>query len=144
PLPNSPSDPNGLITTARNVYNFRQEIVRLDHRLTSNTDLFFRFDDDSIPTVEPNGLFTGVSQFPGVGTTETNSPGRSYIGHATIRFSAKSLLDVGYAFSYGAILSDPTGLMASVNSPDINPTLPFQSSLARVPTLTFLGGTTFT
>ena len=144
PLPNSPSDPNGLITTARNVYNFRQEIVRLDHRLTGNTDVFFRFDDDSIPTIEPNGLFTNLSQFPGVGTTETNSPGRSYIGHATIRFSPKSLLDVGYAFSYGAILSDPTGLMASANSPDINPTLPFQSSLARVPTLTFLGGTTFT
>jgi hypothetical protein len=144
PLPNSPSDPNGLITTARNVYNFRQEIVRLDHRLTNNTDLFFRFEDDSIPTIEPNGLFTGASQFPGVGTTQTNSPGRTYIAHGTIRFSSNSLLDLGYAFSYGAIISDPTGLMASANSPDINPTLPFTSSLARVPTLTFLGGTTFT
>src|SRR4029079_7010564 len=94
PLPNSPTDPNGLIVAVRNVYNFRQEIARLDHRLTNNTDLFFRFDDDSIPTIEPNGLFTNASQFPGVGTTSTNSPGRSYIGHATIRFSSNSLLDL--------------------------------------------------
>ncbi len=144
PLPNSPTDPNGLIVTARNVFNFRQEIVRLDHRLTNNLDVFFRFDDDSIPTIEPNGLFTGASQFPGVGTTNTNAPGRSYIGHGTYRLSSSSLLDFGYAFSYGAILSDPTGLMASANSPDINPTLPFTSSLPRVPSLTFLGGTTFT
>ena len=35
PLPNSATDPNGLTVTERNVYNADQQIVRIDHNLTS-------------------------------------------------------------------------------------------------------------
>lgn len=143
PLPNSPSDPNGLIVTERNVYNGNQQIVRIDHNFTSKFSAFFRFENDSIPTVEPGGLFSG-SGFPGVGVTNTNAPGRNYLGHVNYVFSPTLLLDMGYAFSQGAILSDPVGLMAKKNSPDVNPTLPFASTLPRIPSLTFTGGTSLT
>src|SRR5579885_2170710 len=143
PLPNSPSDPNGLIVTERNVYNANQQIVRIDQTFTPKLAAFFRFENDAIPTVEPGGLFQG-SGFEGVNTTSTNAPGRGYLGHVTYTFSPTLLFDMGYAFSRGAILSDPIGLMAKKNSPDVNPVLPFASTLPRVPSLSFTGGTALT
>jgi hypothetical protein len=47
--------------------------------------------------------------------------------------------EAGYAYSYGAVLSTPTGLDASANSPDIKPALPFPVTLGRIPSLTFSG-----
>jgi hypothetical protein len=52
--------------------------------------------------------------------------------------------EAGYAYGYGAIVSDPTGLDASVNSPDINVKLPYAVSLGRIPTMNFGGVSTLT
>ncbi len=59
---------------------------------------------DSIPTIEPGGLFTS---FPvdGIATTSTNSPGHQYNIHVTAALSPTFLIDGGYGYSYGAILS---------------------------------------
>lgn len=136
-------DATGTLVTApqRNLFNGNQQIVRIDQQLGQKMNLFFRMVNDSIPTQEPGGLFQG-SGFPGVNTTNTNAPGRTYLGHATYVINPTLLIDGGYAFSYGALLSDPVGLMANANSPDIKPTLLFPSTLPRVPTLTFSSGTT--
>jgi len=136
-------DSTGTLVTPpqRNLFNGNQQIVRIDQQFGQKLNLFFRMVNDSIPTQEPGGLFQG-SGFPGVNTTNTNAPGRTYLGHATYVINPTLLLDGGYAFSYGALLSDPVGLMANANSPDIKPTLLFPSTLPRVPTLTFTGGTT--
>lgn len=138
-------DPAGNLTTAplRNVFNANQQIVRVDQQIGGKLSAFFRYINDAIPTVEPGGLFSGVG-YPGVQTTSTNAPGRIYLGHATYIFTPTLLLDGGYAFSQGALLSDPTGSALNVNSPDIKPNLPFASTLARIPALTFQGGTGIT
>ena len=133
------TDGHTLLTNQRNVFNQRQEIVRIDQRFGNKVSGFFRFIDDKLPTVEPGGLFSGTG-YPGVQTTSTNSPGRTYLGHLTYVVTPKLLIDVGYAYSSGAIVSDPTGQVLSANSPDVKPTLPFPVTLGRIPALTFLGG----
>lgn len=138
-------DPSGNLVTApqRNLFNGNQQIVRIDQQLGQKLNVFFRLINDSIPTQEPGGLFQG-SGYPGVNTTNTNAPGRIYLGHVTYVITPTFLIDGGYAYSYGALLSDPVGLAANANSPDIKPTLPFPSTLPRVPALTFTNGTTIT
>jgi Carboxypeptidase regulatory-like domain/TonB dependent receptor/TonB-dependent Receptor Plug Domain len=136
-------DSTGTLVTPpqRNLFNGNQQIVRIDQQFGQKLNAFFRMVNDSIPTQEPGGLFQG-SGFPGVNTTNTNAPGRTFLGHVTYIINPTLLVDGGYAYSYGALLSDPVGLMANANSPDIKPTLLFPSTLPRVPTLTFTGGTT--
>lgn len=138
-------DATGTLVTPplRNLFNGNQQIVRIDQQVGQKLNIFFRFINDSIPTQEPGGLFQG-SGYPGVNTTNTNAPGRTYLGHATYVINPKLLLDGGYAFSYGALLSDPVGLALHANSPNIQPTLLFPSTLPRVPALTFTNGTTIT
>jgi hypothetical protein len=136
-------DATGTLVTPplRNLFNGNQQIVRIDQQLGQKFNVFFRFIHDSIPTQEPGGLFQG-SGYPGVNTTNTNAPGKIYLGHATYVITPTFLVDGGYAFSYGALLSDPVGTALNANSPDIKPNLPFASTLPRVPTLTFSSGTT--
>ncbi len=131
----------GTLVTApvRNVYNGNQQLVRIDQQLGQKVSIFFRFINDSIPTVEPFGLFQSTG-YPGVQITDTNAPGRTFLGHATYVVSPTLLVDGGYAYSHGALLSDPAGLALNANSPDVKPTLLFPSTLARVPTLSFSGG----
>ncbi|WP_263411499.1 TonB-dependent receptor [Terriglobus tenax] len=125
-----------FITTQQSAYNQNQQIGRLDHQFGQKLTATFRVINDIIPTEEPGGLFSG-SGLPGVNNTKTNAPGQNWLGHVTYTVTPTLLIDGGYAFSYGAITSDPTGLMAKANSPDINPVLPFTSSLARVPTISY-------
>jgi hypothetical protein len=128
-------DLNQLFWTGRNIFNYREESVRIDHRFNSKLSIFGRYLDDSIPTQEPGGLFTGLG-IPGVATTSTNSPGRNLAVHGTWTINPTLLADMGYAFSYGAVLSSPIGSMVAANSPDIKPTLPFGSA-SRIPGLSF-------
>jgi hypothetical protein len=133
PLPNGgPANPNNLVTSARNIFNHRQELLRIDHTFNEKVSVAVRYLNDSIPTIEPGGLFTG-SALPGVSTTSTNSPGRSWVVRSIQTFSQTWLNELGFAYSYGAIISDPTGLVNKSNSPDIQVALPFVSTLPRVP-----------
>ena len=97
-----------------------------------------RFLNDSIPTTEPGGLFTG-EPVPNIATTQTNSPGRTIVVHGVWTLRPTLLNEAGYNYSYGAINSTPVGLMARANSPDINVGLPFQSTLGVLPALNFSG-----
>ena len=138
---NSASSLFSLVTPQRNVFNGRQEVVRGDHLFGSKFSVFGRYEHDSIPTQEPGGLFTG-DQFPGVATTSTNSPGWQAMGHYTYAIRPNLLNDGGYGFNYSAIISDPIGLELKSQSPDVVSaiTLPFTSTLNRVPSVTFAGG----
>ena len=135
PAPNNAADQT-LTWTGRNIFNYREENVRIDHTLNSKLSLFGRYLDDAIPTQEPAGLFTGL-QIPGVANTSTSAPGRNLAVHATYLVTPNLVNDVGYAFSWGAVISDPTGLLSSPNSPDIQPTLPFNTGVKRVPDIDF-------
>ncbi len=138
-----PQDPvaHTLISPMRNIYNYRQELVKIDHVFGPKFSLSGRYINDSIPTQEPAGLWTGLN-VPNVATTSTNAPGHNFMVRGTATFSPSLLLDFGYAYSYGAIVSRNIGLASTKNSPGIVGaiTLPFADTLGRVPALYFDSG----
>jgi hypothetical protein len=123
---------------ARNTFNLRQEILKVDHIFSPKLALMGRFENDSIPTVEPGGLFTG-SALPGVATTSTNSPGKQFSIRATSTIRPTVVNEAGYSYSYGGVTSDPAGLGAARNAPDVISaiTLAFPAQVPRVPNLSF-------
>ena len=133
---------NTLNSLFRNVYDFEQELYKVDHIFGPKLAVSARFLRDQIPTTEPQGLFTGVP-IPGVAITNTNSPGHQWTFKGTSSFTPTLLNEIGYNYSYGAIVSNPTGLINSNASPDIKATLPFPVTLTQVPGLTFTSGTSF-
>jgi Carboxypeptidase regulatory-like domain/TonB-dependent Receptor Plug Domain len=141
-----PSDATGnLLFPTRGVFNFRQELIRLDHQFNNNVSAYYRFENDSIPTIEPGGIFNGTSVAPFVATTQTNSPGRTHVGHVTWVQSATTVLDIGASYSFGDVPSVVTGLLNYTNSPDIvarTPAFPFAVTRGRVPTITGNGFST--
>ena len=131
----APDSDNTLFYAGRETFNFRQEILRVDHNFNAKFSIFARFMDDSIPTQEANGLFSGVG-LPGVQTTNTNSPGRGFTARLTMILAPTLLNEVGYAYSYGDISSTPVGTNSSIVSPDIGPDMPFGIG-GRVPQIGF-------
>ncbi|HEY0427609.1 MAG TPA: carboxypeptidase regulatory-like domain-containing protein [Pyrinomonadaceae bacterium] len=132
PLPNVGQF--GLSFPAQGISNFRQEIFKLDTSFTSKFSAYYRFENDVIPTIDVNALFSSGSGLPGVSTTQTDSPGRTHTFQGTYLISP-SLIAVGrYTYGFGAILSNNKGLLALANSP-IAPPLPFANQRDRVPTI---------
>ena len=143
PPPNATtaSDPFGYTATLRNIFNFREEIIKIDHIVSNKLTFSGKILRDTIPTLEPGALFSNGPVVQGIGTTSTNSPGHNYTVRATITLNPTFLIELGYAYSYGAITSDPIGAMLAANSPDVANAvkLPFTSTLPRIPNLTFVG-----
>lgn len=141
-----PSDAVGNLTfPTRGVFNFRQELIRIDHQFSDNVSVYYRFENDSIPTIEPGGLFNGTAVAPFVATTQTNSPGRTHVGHITWVKSPTTVLDIGGSYSFGDVPSVVTGLLNSTNSPDIvskTPAFPYAVTRGRVPTISGNGFST--
>jgi len=132
-------DPHTLTNNMRNVYNDNQEFARIDHSFGPKTNLFYHFLRDDLPTTEGGGLFIGGGM-PGVSTTSTKSPGTQHVGHLTVAAHPTLLLDMGYAYSSGSIKSTPIGTVSSINSPGVNPSLPYTNTLGVVPSITYLSG----
>jgi hypothetical protein len=146
PLPQSG---NTLVANEHNTFNYRQEILRVDHTFNSRLSIFGRYMNDNIPTIEDGGLFNGNS-IPGIATTHTNSPGRSFVMTATMTFSPTFLNDLSYAYSYGAVLSTNAGnALTYAGSPDVAAiytapgALPYPNSLNRIPNISFSNLTGF-
>ena len=148
PLPNSAADilvgldPHTEINSIRNLFNDSQQIARIDYALNSRTNLYYRIVHDSLPTVEGGGLFVNGG-LPGVSTTHTKSPSNQELGHMTIAVHPTLLVDLGYAYTNGQIVSTPVGSIASASpywGGSVNPLLPFPSQLQVVPSLSFSVG----
>jgi len=123
PLP-APGASNTVFVPQRAINNANQELVKIDHQFSQKFSIWGKFHDDSIPTVEPGGLFS-CSSMPFGCVTHTNAPGRGIILHAQNTFRPNLLNESGFNFSRGAILSTPAGLTSKANAPDINVNLPF-------------------
>jgi hypothetical protein len=140
-----PADAAGnLFFPARGVFNFTQELVRLDHKFNDKLSAYYRFENDSIPTIDPIGLFGQGGGQPFVSTTESNSPGRTHVGRATFVQSPTTVWEFGASYSFGDVPSKVTGLLANENSPSIVGRLPafsFPATRGRVPTITSSGFT---
>ena len=145
PGPNAATaaNPFGFIGTLGNVFNFREDMVKIDHIFSPKLSVHGKVLHDTNPTIEQGGLFTTTS-IPGISSTSTHSPGHQYNIAGTYIPVSSFIVDAGYRYSYGAILSDVTGLENFSRSPDIataiGTSLPFANVLGRVPTLTFPGG----
>ncbi|MBO0722455.1 MAG: adenylyl cyclase, partial [Blastocatellia bacterium] len=132
PLPNAGG--NTLNSSVASIYNNRQELLRIDHNFSEKYTLSVRYLNDTFPTVEPGGYGVG-SALPGLATTNTESPGQSWLVRGVQTITPNLINEIGYAHSYGAIISRNFGLNVKANSPDINPTLPFTNTLDRVPNI---------
>jgi hypothetical protein len=146
PLPNAGTTANPFtdIATLGNIFNFREDMVKIDHVFGPKLTVNGKFLHDTNPTIEAGGLFTSMP-VNGIATTSTHSPGHQYNIAATFTPSAKFLIEAGYRYSYGAILSSVIGAENFSQSPDIQTaltnTLPFQNLLGRVPSITLTSGT---
>lgn len=123
----------------KNIFNSRQEMFRIDHRINDKFNLWGRVTIDDIPTTESGGLF-GQSSVPNMAITQTNSPGRGVVFHSVNIFRPSLVNDASFNFSQSAIVTVPVGLSARVNSPDINPKMPFPNPEGVVPTVTMSSG----
>ena len=133
PLPNT-SVANQLIAVAPNVADFRQEVLKIDHSFSDKWSMYYRYQQDKIPTIDVNSLFSSGSGLPGVSTTSTNSPGRTHTLQSTYAFTPSFIVEARYTFGYGAILSENIGLLSRARSP-INPPLAYTNQRDRVPTI---------
>jgi len=146
-VPNSPTvaNPFALITSIPNVADFRQEVLKIDHTFSARWSSYYRFERDSIPTIDANALFSSGSGLPGVSTTKTDSPGKTHTFQTTFIINPQLIFEGRYNYGYGAILSQNVGTLALANT-NIPVTLPFANTRDRVPTLTgngFTGLTSF-
>ncbi|MDQ2946057.1 MAG: carboxypeptidase regulatory-like domain-containing protein, partial [Acidobacteriota bacterium] len=138
-LPDGVPGTNALFTALRNVFNARQELYKIDHVFSQKLAISGRYLQDTIPTIEPGGLFTG-SPYPNLATTNTNAPGKSFTFRATSSFSPTWLNEAGYFYSYGAVTNTVAGLDNATLSPDIKVNLPYPTTLGRIPTISLTGG----
>ena len=122
----------------QNIFNSRQEVIRIDQRFGDRLNLWGKIANDAIPTTEPGGLFNG-SSIPYVAVTNTQSPGKIFVLHGVYSFSPALSSDTSFNFSQSRIISTPAGLMSKANTPDINPTEPFANLEGVAPELTYSG-----
>ncbi|HBB95902.1 MAG TPA: hypothetical protein DC054_10975 [Blastocatellia bacterium] len=140
-----PADAAGnLFFPARGVFNFTQELVRIDHKFGNKLSAYYRYENDSIPTIDPNGTFGQGGGQPFIATAKTNSPGRTHVARATWLQSATMVWEFGGSYSFGDVPSEIIGLDNLANSPTIAGRLPafqFPSTRGRIPTITGNGFT---
>lgn len=135
-----PQDPIGdkLTMSGKNQFNYRQELIRVDHTFSPKLMVTGRWMHDDIPTVNPAGLF-GFTNVLGYATSQTNSPGKNLLVRGTWTIKPTVLNEMGYSWSSGGIVSNPVGTSTFANSPDVVKAiqLPFASPLPRIPNLAF-------
>jgi hypothetical protein len=147
PTPNltTAANPFGYISNLPGIFNFREEMVKIDHIFSSKLTVNGKWLHDVNPTVEAGGLFSGSYPLPGIITTHTNSPGKQYNVAATWTPSPTLVIDGGYRYSYGAIINQMTGAASFDQATDVQTalgsTLPFANVLGRAPGVTLTGGT---
>jgi hypothetical protein len=133
PLPTNPVT-YVLSSSAKNKADFRQEVLKIDHTFTDKWSAFYRFQQDKIPTLDANALFSSGSGLPGVSTTETQSPGKAHTFQTTYVIKPTMILEARATYSYGAILSENVGTLSKdISSIPVN--LPFPNTRDRVPSV---------
>ena len=137
PLPQDPAA-DSLIMSGKNEFNYRQEIIRVDHTFSPKLMVTGRWMNDDIPTLNPAGLF-GFTNVLGYATSNTNSPGKNLLVRGTWTIKSTLLNEAGYAWSSGGIVSDPVGASTFKNAPNVVSAvkLPIPSALPRIPNIAF-------
>ncbi|MEO6807091.1 MAG: carboxypeptidase regulatory-like domain-containing protein [Edaphobacter sp.] len=134
-------DPHTLTSTIANKFNNNNTVVRIDQQFGQKLSIFYRYMHDTFPSFSGSGVFLAVP-IPGLSATVSTAPGTEQLGHATYVFNPTLLVNIGYAYSNGSILTTPQGALLSSQSPDIKIPLPYPSTADVVPTLAVGGMTT--
>lgn len=124
-----------------NEADFRQEIIKIDHSVNDKLSMFYRFQNDSIPTIDANAIFSSGSGIPFVSTTSTKSQGKTHTFQTTYIVSPNFIVEGKFTYGFGAILSENVGLLA-LNRSSITPNLPYTNARDRVPSVAFASGFT--
>src|SRR5439155_77919 len=76
PTPNAPtaSNPFRDLPTLGNIFNFREDMVKIDHVFGPKLTVNGKYLNDTNPTIEAGGLFTSMPVL-GIATTATHAPG---------------------------------------------------------------------
>jgi hypothetical protein len=133
-------DPHTILSAFKNTINNLDTVVRVDQQFGQKLTIFYRYLHDTFPEILPEGQFTTVP-IPGANTTVAVNPGTQHLGHGTYVLSPTAVLNAGYAFSNGNIVSTPSGFLSSAASPDVNPSLVYGNTVGVVPTVTVSGMT---
>ena len=134
-------DPHTILTNFKDTFNNLDSVVRVDQQFGQKLSAFYRYMHDTFPENLPQGQFTTV-YIAGANTASVVNPGTQHLAHGTYVFSPTLALNFGYAFSNGSIVSTPAGFLASAQSKDIQPQLPYANTVGLVPSLTINGMTT--
>jgi hypothetical protein len=134
------ADPHTIYTNFKDIFNNLDSTVRIDQQFGQKLNIFYRYLHDTFPEVLPQGQFTTV-YIAGANTTTVVNPGTQQLAHGTYIFSPTMLLNVGYSFSNGNIVSTPSGFLSSAQSPDVKPTLVYPNTVGLIPNLSIAGMT---
>lgn len=100
--PTSANGPSRYATSAPNINNTRQEVIRIDYDLNSTWRLTGRYTHDLSQTRELGGLFVGMA-FPGIATTDTTVPGQILAVGVKTLIGNNAINDFQYQRSSNAI-----------------------------------------
>ena len=131
-------DPHAILSSFRNIFNNLDSVVRIDQQIGQKLTVFYRYLHDTFPETLPQGQFTTVP-VPGANTTTAVNPGTQHLAHATYIINPTLLVNAGYAFSNGNIVSSAVGFLGSSQSPDIKVSLPYADTVGVIPTVTVAG-----
>lgn len=135
PVPNNALDPQGLIAQATGTLNDNQTIVRIDHTFSDRLSGFFRFLDDPTTQIAPEGMGANGTPIPGIATVDGKNGARNYLGQMTLVPSPNWVVEGGFSYLHAYIDARTIGFLAKINSPDINPILPFANGSELIPTI---------
>ncbi len=115
---------------------WREELVRIDHNLTDNYRLTFRYIHDSWSTVVPNPLWgTGTSDFQNIQTNFVG-PGSSFVARLNANISPTLLNEFVASYTADHIfltaLNNPAPLPAGAMGSLFTQTLPFGGKLPSI------------
>jgi Carboxypeptidase regulatory-like domain len=88
--------------------NWREELIRVDHNLSSQHRLTFRYIHDSWDTLTAVPLWTNVGSFPTIGT-EFKGPGVSLVTRLTSTFTPTLLNEFVFSYTTDHIVLNNTG-----------------------------------
>jgi hypothetical protein len=103
-----PTSGNSFIAAPAQPTNWREELIRVDHNLTSNERLTFRFIHDSWNTVTAVPLWTNQGSFPTIGTA-FKGPGVALVARMTSTFSPTLLNEFVFSYTADHIILNDTG-----------------------------------
>ena len=88
--------------------NWREELIRIDHNLSSQHRLTFRYIHDSWDTVTAVPLWTNAGSFPTIGTN-FKGPGVSLVTRLTSSFTPTLLNEFVFSYTADHIILNNTG-----------------------------------